>query len=54
MLGRMSKLAGFCALSDDGTLWIYEGTFEAMLDVYRALGYEYEEDFNNISFNTIH
>lgn len=37
-LKRMSKLAGFCALSDDGTLWIYEGTFEAMMDVYRSMG----------------
>lgn len=37
-LKRMSKLAGLCALTDDGTLWIYEGTFESMLDVYRAMG----------------
>ena len=37
-LKRMSKLAGLCALSDDGTLWIYEGTFESMMDVYRAIG----------------
>ena len=37
-LKRMSKLAGFCALTDDGTLWIYEGTFESMMDIYRAMG----------------
>ena len=37
-LHRMAKKASLSSISDDGTVWMYEGTFESMLDVYRAIG----------------
>lgn len=46
-LKRMSRLAGLCALTDDGTLYIYEGTFNSMMDVYKAMGVYMRGDTKN-------
>ena len=35
----LANKASLCGINDDGTLYIYDGTFEAMLDVYRAMGW---------------
>ena len=37
-LHRMATRARLSRISDDGTVWIYDGTFESILDVYRAMG----------------
>lgn len=38
---RASKLLAMSS-NNDGVLWIYEGTFDAVMDIFRAMGLQQE------------